>query len=614
MNAPLPPDARAVAALPIGEIVPSPSNPRKHVDSTYLAELAESIKAHGLIQPITVRPLPLEHFLNYNKQRKDGDDSHPQYEIVVGECRWRAAKLAGLAEIPGFWRELDDKQVLEIQVIENLQRRDVHPIEEAEGYEQLMQRHGYKAEEIAAKIGKSKGYVYARLKLTALCQEAREVFFEGKLDASTALLVARIPGATLQKRAAKEISVGYDNQPLSYRNAVNHIRHHFTVHLDRATFALDDAELVPTAGSCQACPKRSGNSPELCADLDSEHVCTDTACFEDKRLTRRQQLIVAAEQKGVKVITGKNAEDFMPYGVHHLDSSAHISLNEKVRGDAQDRTYREILGDDAPVTTLVEERSGHLVELGDPTALAAALRKAGWQPDLLVSNEQAEKDAKRQQEAAEREARREAAETETVRRQALADTLIDRARHSYDAGEINPDYAIILLAIAQMRQDFEINGEPDEARFARCGITLPKEPIDDNNAIAQMTALAETMRKWSPGTALAYLLDAVTVDEVRVTSWDYNPERDQPYTLQDLAALLPAETVADPTQAAQAHGEGATEPAAPAKPKGKKAAAAKTKAKAAPAPALPANEPPAAAKPTALHATTAWPFPTRAAA
>ena len=120
MNAPLPPDAVAVASLPVAEIVPSPSNPRKHFDETYIAELAESIKAHGLIQPITVRPLPLDAMFEYNKRRKKGDASAPRYEIVVGECRWRAAQLAGLTEIPGFWRELDDKAVLEIQVIENL--------------------------------------------------------------------------------------------------------------------------------------------------------------------------------------------------------------------------------------------------------------------------------------------------------------------------------------------------------------------------------------------------------------------------------------------------------------------------------------------------------------
>jgi ParB/RepB/Spo0J family partition protein len=597
MNAPLPPEAVAVASLPIAEILASPSNPRKHFDTTYIDELAASIKAHGLIQPITVRPLPLEAFMAHNQRRKAGDETHPQYEIVVGECRMRAAKQAGLIEIPAFWRELDDKQVLEIQIIENLNRRDVHPIEEAEGYEQLIQRHGYSADEIAAKIGKSKGYVYARLKLTALRETAREAFFAGQLEASTALLIARIPGATLQKRAVEEVTKGYDGQPLTYRNAKNHLQRHFTIPLENATFKLDDATLLPAAGSCAACPKRSGNCPEICADLDDADVCTDTACFEEKRLARRDQLVAIAEKKGVKVILGEAAAEFMPHGPHFLNSSQYVSLQDKVPGDSQHRTYRDILGDDAPVSHLVEDHNNHLVPLGEPTALAKALRKAGWQPDLLVSSEQSENNAQREQAHAEREAKLAAGKIENERRAALAATLIERARTTYDAGEANPDQLIKLLAVAWVRFDASFNGAPDEPRLARFGITLPEEAEgDEYQVLAQVTF---AMQQWSPGTALAYILDVLTSEEcTAATNYHYDPARDLPCTLNDLAALLPAETALYPTQAAQAPDTGA------AKPKGKKA-----KAKADPAPALPANEPAAPVKPL-----DAWPFPTAAEA
>ena len=105
MNAPESPtppaDAVTVASLPIAAIVASPSNPRKRFDDAYIAELADSIKSHGLIQPITVRPLSLDALFAFNRARHE-DDERPTYEIVVGECRWRAAKLAGLAEIPAF--------------------------------------------------------------------------------------------------------------------------------------------------------------------------------------------------------------------------------------------------------------------------------------------------------------------------------------------------------------------------------------------------------------------------------------------------------------------------------------------------------------------------------
>lgn len=610
MNAPLPPEARAVATLPVAAITPSPSNPRKHFDDAYIAELAESIKAHGLIQPITVRPLPLDRHFEFNRKNVEAAD-HPAYELVVGECRWRAAKLAGLTEVPGFWRELDDKAVLEIQVIENLQRRDVHPIEEAEGYEQLMQRHGYKAEEIAAKIGKSKGYVYARLKLTALCPDAREAFFAGKLDASTALLIARIPGATLQKRAAKEITEGYGGQPLSYRNASNHIRCHFTISLKQATFPLDDADLAPTAGSCAACPKRSGNAPELCADLNDADVCTDTQCFEDKRLTRRQQLIDQAEKRGIQVFTGEKAREFMPYGPHALDESQYVSLDAHVPGDGQERTYREILGDQAPVTTLVEGHGKHvMIELGNPTALEHALKKAGWQPaadrtdEVVTPKQRAAAAAERAQEEAEREARQAARKAEQERRQQLKEDIFADLPCLALEGKTNPIHLqqlVRIYLIGQFRRETEY-GDLETEYLKRYDYALP-DPYDVDEELPKIVA---AMQDWRLAKLLAFMFEYLMYDDVRLEH-DWEPGKPLPPTL---AALVEFSGL-NPTPAAQAHGEGAAEPAAPAKPKGKKAAAKKAEAKEDPAPAAPANEP---ASPVKTKSVTDWPFPTRAAA
>jgi ParB/RepB/Spo0J family partition protein len=595
--------------LPMGEIVPSPSNPRKHFDDAYLAELAESIKSHGLIQPITVRPLPFENFLEFNKRRADGDDRHPQYEIVVGECRWRAAQAAGLTEIPGFWRELDDKQVLEIQVIENLQRRDVHPLEEAEGYQQLMQRHGYSADTIAAKIGKSRGYVYARLKLLALGQPAREAFFASNLDASTALLIARVP-ASLQAKALASVINGYDGVPLSYRAAKATLQRNFTVELHDATWPLDDATLCPVAGSCSACPKRAGNDLVMTADGIDAHVCTDIPCFDEKKTARRAQLIVSAEANGIQVFTGEAARELMPWGPRDIDRGTYVSIDMDVPGDPEDRTYRQILGDAAPVAALVESRDGDMLELAEPTALARALQQAGYQPDpqpeTAADQASAEKAAARAQQQAEAAAREAAAEAEGERRKALADTLFARARTLYDEGYLNADHVLNLLAVASMRLDYSYNGEPDAPRLKRFGVTLPEETSDDDNGTAIMEATAAAMRQWSPGTALAYLLDGMTAEELQVNRWNYDPKRDRPFILEDLAAFL---TAADPTQAAQAHGKGGANPAAPTKPKGKKTAAAKGKAKTAPAPTASANEPAAPVKPLGD-----WPFPVAAEA
>lgn len=629
MNAPLPPDAVAVAMLPILRIAASPSNPRKHFDDNYIAELAESIKSHGLIQPITVRPIPenvLEVFKRHHRTQPSILAHPPAYEIVVGECRWRAAKLAGLADIPGFWRELDDKQVLEIQVIENLQRRDVHPIEEAEGYERLMHDHGYKAEEIAAKIGKSRGYVYARLKLTALGNVAREAFYEGKLDASTALLVARIPGDKLQKKAVDAISTNsYGDGPMSYRSAKYHIQNHFTINLKHAIFNLADTDLMATAGSCIDCPKRSGNSPEICADLEDTDVCTDTTCFEQKRMARRDQLIANAEKRKIPVLLGDAGRD-----AFHSDE--YIGLDTINEDDAQQRTYREILGDKAPVSALIEfghgEANKKLFEAAEVTAIEKALKKAGWKPSendgghSANGASKADQRAQYQAEEAKREAVEQAADEESAWREKLVEQLLPRVEAAANHGDLNlnTDHVIILLAIAWLRQEAESSYDLPEELLKRWGdITLPEEYDWE----AELETICLSMTLWPVGKAIALLFDALTNGERYVQSFNFDPEKvTPPRSLLALADLIgfdaqtlrnsekPAST---PLPAAQALGGAPTE-AAPAESESpKKATAKKSKAKtkADPAPAMPANEPATPVKtvePSRVIDT--WPFPT----
>ena len=611
MNAPTPPDAVAVASLRIADIVASTSNPRKRFDDAYIAELADSIKNHGLIQPITVRPLSLDSFFTWNKCNPIGA-GHPTYEIVVGECRWRAARLAGQTDIPAFWRELDDKQVLEIQVVENLQRRDVHPIEEAEGYQALMKKHGYTADQIAAKIGKSRSYVYGRLKFADLCRDAREAFYEGRLDASTALLVARIPGETLQKKATKEVTCGYDNQPLSYRNAKTHILHRYTLSLARATFKPDDATLLPKIGACTDCPKRSGNCRDLFNDIEDADVCTDPDCFEEKRMARRAALIANAEKRKIPVFLGDA-------GRAELNGEKeYVSLDTEVDGDAEGRTYRQILGDKIKPEALIELPYGKkdVAECANFNTLEAALRKAGWtaekddgntQPGNLDPEAQAAADrdrAKRQVDAELRTEKEARAETETARRTALLDASF-AALHALDLDVSHQaDTLIHALAVAWLRQQLIYTGLTDEEELlvehigAAC--RLPDEYDDDE----QMERLAGLIHAAPLGRVLALLFRAHLTEEP-VVRW-YNVEKPA-HTIDALAAILnlqpeTAKPALPPTDAAQASDKGAT--AAPAKGKGK--TATKPKAKADPAPASPANE---AAAPPAPPKLDTWPFP-----
>jgi ParB/RepB/Spo0J family partition protein len=216
--------------LSLGALAPSSTavqaKRRKRYDKAALAELADSIRQSGVIQPIVARTLDAEHF-----------------EIVAGERRWLSAKAAGLPTIPTVVRSLTDTEVLTVQLVENLKREELHPLEEAEGYEELM-RHGLTIEALMQKVGKkasSRAYVYGRLKLCALSPASREAFYDGKLTASTALLIARVPGAKLQAEALAEITAPrFGNEPLSAREAATHIQERYMLRLADAPFDRKD--------------------------------------------------------------------------------------------------------------------------------------------------------------------------------------------------------------------------------------------------------------------------------------------------------------------------------------------------------------------------------------
>jgi ParB/RepB/Spo0J family partition protein len=189
-----------VELLPLTAIAPSETHiqalRRQRFTKDELKDLADSItKTRGVLQPIVVRPLAALRGL-------------AKYEIVAGERRWLASKIAGLAHIQASVREISDQEVLEVQLIENLQRKGLHELEEAEGYDELMKLKKITAEQLVDMVGKSRSYVYARLKLLALCPEARKAFYAGELDASRALLIARIGHHDTQRQALKAVTQG----------------------------------------------------------------------------------------------------------------------------------------------------------------------------------------------------------------------------------------------------------------------------------------------------------------------------------------------------------------------------------------------------------------------
>lgn len=320
--------------IPLSAIYPSNTNPRKRFNETDLQELAESIKQHGVMQPILVRPTNV-------KAVKAGTDQHFIYEIVAGERRYRASKLAGEETIPAIERELNDLETLQLQIIENLQRSDLHPLEEAQGFKALLDNKDAKswnADQLAEKIGKSRSYIYASLKLCELSTYAQDMFLDGKFGRETALLIARIPGAKMQEQAAKEII----NSELSYRRTKDLIRNNYTMDLNRAPWDKISETLYPAAGSCLSCKKRTGNYPELFPDIESPDVCTDTACFAAKKVAYAKDLIAT----NPRVIHGEQAKEVAPYGVGSYVTGGYSSSlsSNRMGGHSAD----ELLGDDAP--------------------------------------------------------------------------------------------------------------------------------------------------------------------------------------------------------------------------------------------------------------------------
>ena len=174
--------------LPLHKVEPNRSQPRQDFDEEELEALAESIRTHGVIQPLTVRQL---------------DSGY--YQIIAGERRWRASRMAGLSEIPAVIIEADDKKAMELALIENLQRQDLNPIEEALGYESLMRDYGLTQDETSQRVGKSRSAVANALRLLNLCPEVLEKVRSGDLSAGHARAVLSVKAEKLQKEAAQKI-------------------------------------------------------------------------------------------------------------------------------------------------------------------------------------------------------------------------------------------------------------------------------------------------------------------------------------------------------------------------------------------------------------------------
>jgi ParB/RepB/Spo0J family partition protein len=331
--------------LPIAQLVESATNYRRTHDEAKHAELVASIRQHGILTPLVVRQIT-----------QDPDWMH---EVAAGHRRLRAARAAGVESVPVVVRAMNDREFAEIMITENLQRVDPDPLDEADAYERLISALDYDVATLATKFGKSETYIRQRLVLTRLADEVRTALGDGAIELGHAVLLARVDEARQRELLQKELLAPYKMDaavtraaiadPDAYDDAEGEIdpaspplypaRTRISVGALRVAMAdallplapvrwdRDDAWLVPTAGSCTACPKRTGANPALFDEFDhADDRCPDRACYGAKKtayLEARVQAcrsqapalvaISTAYKRTIKTVAG------LPVLRHHTD-------------------------------------------------------------------------------------------------------------------------------------------------------------------------------------------------------------------------------------------------------------------------------------------------------
>ncbi|MBQ0769193.1 MAG: ParB/RepB/Spo0J family partition protein [Bizionia sp.] len=262
-----------VQNLDIEKVIPDPMQPRKTFNELLLQELSESIKKHGVLQPITVRKSGNEHI------------------IVMGERRYRASKLAGMKTIPCIVREYKSNDILEIQIIENLQRQDVEPTEEADAIAYLSEK--YSATEISKRLGRSDNFIRQRLKLAGLIEGFKVFVRNGEMTISLGVGVALFEPEEQQMMLE---TMGEDFNA----HQINRMIKDQTYDLEKAPFDVTDGELIAKAGACNLCPFNAANQGNLFGD--GKMVCTKSACYETKKSKSFLNLIEKSKQENILLV------------------------------------------------------------------------------------------------------------------------------------------------------------------------------------------------------------------------------------------------------------------------------------------------------------------------
>jgi ParB family chromosome partitioning protein len=317
--------------LPLSNLIESATNPRRIFDHEALKELAESIRSQGVLSPLLVRPL-----------------TESSFEIVAGARRYRAAQLAEAETVPVRIVNLTDAESLEAQLIENLQRRDVHPLEEAQGFRALLNldEPKYSIEQISAKTGKSASYCAQRIKLTELTAAVTEAFAKDEIGVGHALLLAKLQPAEQEQALSACFREDWNGGQGKAKRILLPVRHlhqwieqNILLILKDAPFSKTDPSVNPAAGACVNCPKRTGGNAQLFADI-AEDACTDPACYQSK-LDGFVAQTIAAKPKLVQISSAYGPAPATDSGNAALPRNKYIEIKQQDPNAKKQRDWPE---------------------------------------------------------------------------------------------------------------------------------------------------------------------------------------------------------------------------------------------------------------------------------